>query len=177
MTRDSAEEKVVQIGRKKMALDHVVVEQLDAEDLEDKDVESILRHGAAALFNENAEDKDIRYDEASIDRLLDRSQIENTKSGTDNSAESQFSFARVWANDEEKLEDSLESSEEEAPPDPSLWEKIIKDRERVAAAEAAARAEALGRGRRARMVIKFGFLHDVEFKLTYLIGCRLQWWR
>jgi len=36
MTRASAEEKIVQIGRKKMALDHVVVEQLDAEDLEER---------------------------------------------------------------------------------------------------------------------------------------------
>jgi hypothetical protein len=160
MTRDSAEEKIVHIGRKKMALDHVVVEQLDAEDLEDKDIESILKHGAAALFNEDSEAKDIRYDDASIERLLDRSQMEKTKSGTDNSAESQFSFARVWANDEEKLEDSLESSEDEVPPDPSLWEKIIKDRERVAAEEAAAHAEALGRGRRARMVTNFAFLYS-----------------
>src|ERR1700749_4289840 len=47
MTRSSAEEKIVQMGRKKMALDHVVVEQLDAEDLEQQDVESILKHGAA----------------------------------------------------------------------------------------------------------------------------------
>jgi chromodomain-helicase-DNA-binding protein 4 len=152
MTRRSAEEKIVQIGRKKMALDHIVVDQLDAEDLEDKDVESILRHGAAALFNDDENDKDIRYDDASVELLLDRSQIENTKSGTDQSAESSFSFARVWANKEEKLEDSLESSEEETPPDPSLWEKIIKERERAAAEEAAARAVAFGRGKRARAV-------------------------
>jgi chromodomain-helicase-DNA-binding protein 4 len=152
MTRASAEEKIIQIGRKKMALDHIVVDQMDAEDMEDRDVESILRHGAAELFNDNGEGSDIRYDDASIEKLLDRNQIENPKAGLDDSAESQFSFARVWANDQEQLEDALESSEEEAPPDPGLWDKILKERERVAAAEAAAKAEAFGRGRRARVV-------------------------
>ena len=152
MTRDSVEEKIVQIGRKKMALDHVVVEQLDAEDLEEKDVASILRHGAAALFTDNSGEEEIKYDNASIEKLLDRSQIENTKAGEDNSAESQFSFARVWANDQVTLEDSLNASEEEQAPDPTVWDKIIKEREEAAAMEAAARAEAFGRGRRARMV-------------------------
>lgn len=155
MTRASAEEKIVQIGRKKMALDHVVVEQLDAEDLEEKDVESVLKHGAAELFKEDGNEQDIRYDSSSVDKLLDRSQIENTKIGGDDSAESQFSFARVWANDQGALEDSLNPSEDEEAPDPTVWDKILKDRERAAAAEAAARQEALGRGKRARMNVDY----------------------
>jgi chromodomain-helicase-DNA-binding protein 4 len=155
MTRDSAEEKIVQIGRKKMALDHVIVQQLDEEDLAEKDVESILRHGAAALFGDNDDSKDIKYDDLSVEKLLDRSQIEDTKTGTDQSAESQFSFARVWANEEAQLEETLPSSEDEAAPDPGFWEQIIKDRERAAADEAAAKAEALGRGKRARMTVDY----------------------
>lgn len=151
MTRASVEEKIVQYGRKKMALDHVVVEQMDAEDVDSKDIEGILRFGAAELFQDDGDNKDIHYDDASIEKLIDRSQIENTKSGADASAESQFSFARVWANDEEQLQDDLDSLEEIAP-DPTLWEKIIKDRERAAAAQAAQRAVVLGRGKRARMV-------------------------
>jgi len=46
MTRASAEEKIVQMGRKKMALDHVVVQELDAEDIEEKDVEPDVVAGA-----------------------------------------------------------------------------------------------------------------------------------
>ena len=80
MTRASAEEKMIQMGRKKMALDHVVVEQLDADDIEEKDMASILRHGAAELF-QDGDEHDIHYDDESIDKLLDRSQIENTKTG------------------------------------------------------------------------------------------------
>jgi chromodomain-helicase-DNA-binding protein 4 len=149
LTRATVEEKIVQIGRKKMALDHVVVEQLDAEEDEHQDVESILKYGAAELFKDDDE-HDIRYDDAAIDKLLDRSQIENTKHGADNSAESQFSFARVWANG--ALKDDLDVPEEEEAPDPGVWDKILKERQAAAAAEAIAKAEALGRGRRARGV-------------------------
>ncbi|ORY14692.1 PHD/FYVE-zinc-finger like domain-domain-containing protein [Clohesyomyces aquaticus] len=157
MTRGSVEEKITQMGRKKMALDHVVVEQLDADDLEDKDVESMLKHGAAELFKDDDGAHDIRYDEASIDKLLDRSQIENTKTSNDDPAESQFSFARVWANDQGALADTLDTAEEEeVAPDPGVWDKILKERQAVAAAEAQARAEALGRGKRARMAIDYG---------------------
>ncbi|KAF2274723.1 uncharacterized protein EI97DRAFT_434949 [Westerdykella ornata] len=160
MTRSSVEEKIVQIGRKKMALDHVVVEQLDAEDLEDKDLESILRHGAAELFQDDGADHDIRYDEASIEKLLDRSQIENTKTGADDSADSQFSFARVWANDQGALEDTLDTTDEVVAPDPGVWDKILKERQAAAAAEALARAEALGRGKRARMNVRYDTEQD-----------------
>ncbi|KAF2193813.1 hypothetical protein K469DRAFT_712645 [Zopfia rhizophila CBS 207.26] len=155
MTRTSVEEKIIQMGRKKMALDHVVVEQLDAEDIDDKDVESILKHGAAELFKDDNADQDIRFDDASIDKLLDRSQIENTKTSGDDSAESQFSFARVWANDQGALEDTLDAPEDEIAPDPGVWDKILKERQAAVAAEALARADALGRGKRARMTVDY----------------------
>lgn len=164
MTRHSAEEKIMQIGRKKMALDHVVVEQLDADEEGERDLESILRHGAAELFAESAEEQEFKYDNASVDKLLDRSHIENTKTGGDNSAESQFSFARVWANEQGTLEESIEATEEKAP-DPTVWDKILKERERAAAAEAAAREQALGRGKRIRGASTL----DLS-ELTILIG-------
>ena len=153
LTRASVEEKIVQMGRKKMALDHVVVEQLDADEDEEHDVESILKYGAAELFKDDAADHDIRYDDASIEKLLDRSTIENTRAAAgDDSAESQFSFARVWANDTGSLKDNLEIPEEETAPDPGVWDKILKERQALAAQEALARAHALGRGKRARGV-------------------------
>jgi superfamily II DNA or RNA helicase len=154
MTRASAEEKIMQVGRKKMALDQVVIGQLDDEDMEDKDMESILKHGMVELFNDAKADAEIRYDDGSIEKLLDRSQIENTKSGKDNTAESQFSFARVWENDAAVLQDSLNvSEEEESAPNKGLWEKILKDREKKAA-ERAAKQE-LGRGKRQRQAVTY----------------------
>ncbi|KAH7346025.1 hypothetical protein BKA66DRAFT_576699 [Pyrenochaeta sp. MPI-SDFR-AT-0127] len=154
-TRASVEEKIMQMGRKKMALDHVVVEQMDTDNIEDQDVESILRFGAAELFQDDGADNDIRYDDSSIDKLLDRSQIESTKTSSEDSAESQFSFARIWANDKGGLQDDFDEVEEEVAPDPGVWDKILKERRAAAAAEALARAEAMGRGRRAKANIDY----------------------
>ena len=154
MTRASAEERIVQIGRKKMALDHVLIERMDAEDDAGVDMESILRYGAAEILEGHTEE--IRYDESSIEKLLDRSQVEDTKAGDDNTAEAQFSFARVWANDAASMVDSLGSDDEaEKAPDPTRWAYILKERERAAAAEAATRQQVLGRGKRARKVGTF----------------------
>ena len=151
MTRGSAEEKIIQIGRKKMALDHVLIECMDAEDETGLDLESILRHGAQALFDDDTT-HDIQYDLESVEKLLDRSQAENTKTGDDASAESQFSFARIWANDSAALEDGDALKESETPANSTVWEKILQEREREAQQEAAARVQALGRGKRARRV-------------------------
>ncbi|GAB7345823.1 hypothetical protein MBLNU457_4080t2 [Dothideomycetes sp. NU457] len=153
VTRASAEEKMMQVGRKKMALDHVLIENMDAEDAEEKDLESILKYGASEIFDDDGE-KDVKYDEAQIDKLLDRSHIENTQAGDDKTAETQFSFARVWANNE--LEDTMQLAEaEDAAPDPSVWDKILRERERAAAAEAAKAEQTLGRGRRAKINVVY----------------------
>ncbi|KAK4503948.1 hypothetical protein PRZ48_004863 [Zasmidium cellare] len=150
VTRYSAEERIMQIGRKKLALDHVLIQEMNEDDADQNDLVSILRHGASELFEDNGE-MDITYDAPSVERLLDRSHMEDTKAGADKSAETQFSLARVWANDQGALEDSrMPDAPEESAPNPGVWEHILKERERVAAEEAAAKAEAFGRGRRAR---------------------------
>ncbi|KAL8951657.1 MAG: hypothetical protein Q9222_002385 [Ikaeria aurantiellina] len=154
-TRSTAEEKIMQIGKKKMALDHALIEQMGAEEDDYVDVESILRYGTEALFQDD-DANDIKYDSASVDRLLDRSQIENTDIAKDQSAESQFSFARVWANDKGMLEDGLDDESDAASlPDSSLWKKILEEREAEVAREAAEKAETLGRGKRQRQTVDY----------------------
>ncbi|KAI9727794.1 MAG: hypothetical protein M1834_007941 [Cirrosporium novae-zelandiae] len=155
MTRDSAEEKIMQIGKRKMALDHVLIEQMDADDEAGESLEAILKHGADALFDDDNR-SDIRYDSTSVDKLLDRSQFESTKTGDDNSAESQFSFARVWANEKTALEDNLADSESEnSQLAESVWEKILAERERAAEEEKRARMESFGRGKRRRRHVDY----------------------
>ena len=158
VTRDSAEERIMQMGRKKLALDHVLIQEMDADDADQNDLVSVLRHGANKIFDDE-NDEDIVYDGTSVDRLLDRSHIENTQIGVDKSAESQFSTARVWANDSAALTDTIgdeAAPQEQNAPDPGVWANILKERERVAAEEAAAKADAYGRGRRARTNIDYG---------------------
>ena len=157
MTRSSAEEKIMQIGKKKMALDHVLIEAMDKDDEAGIDLESILRHGAAALFDDDTEN-DIIYNEASVDKLLDRSQIESTKTSENQSAESQFSFARIWANDKATLEEGMQDSGDSdiQTPNPDLWDKILKERQKAFEEEAARKAEELGRGKRRRGNVDYG---------------------
>jgi chromodomain-helicase-DNA-binding protein 4 len=152
MTKDTAEEKIVQIGRKKMALDQALIESMGAEDDAGVDLESILKHGADALFNDD-DRNDILYDSASVEKLLDRTQVENTNTDDEKTAESQFSFARVWANDRGTLtEDIGDAVSEPSVPDSSVWDKILKQRAADAAAEAARNMQTFGRGKRARQV-------------------------
>ncbi|KAJ6443269.1 chromatin remodeling complex subunit (Chd3) [Purpureocillium lavendulum] len=157
MTKDTVEERIMQVGRKKMALDHALIESMDDDDLAGDDLESILKHGAQALFDENYETTAIHYDDASVDKLLDRSQMEQTKADEEGSAETQFTYARVWANEKQGFDDGLDTAEDEAPVpiNSSVWDKILAQREEEARLEAEANKELLGRGGRRRNAINY----------------------
>ncbi|KAK0728444.1 PHD/FYVE-zinc-finger like domain-containing protein [Lasiosphaeria miniovina] len=149
MTVDSAEEKILQIGRKKMALDHLLIETMEEKEGEVlHDVESVLKHGAAALFGEGEKKERINYDAAAIDKLLDRSMEEQTKLGDDKSAESAFALARVWAQDKAGLSEDLEESKQNH--NTSVWDEIIQQREEEARREKERELQTLGRGGRRR---------------------------
>ncbi|KAK4153914.1 PHD/FYVE-zinc-finger like domain-containing protein [Chaetomidium leptoderma] len=148
MTVDSAEEKILQIGRKKLALDHLLIETMDNEEEAPNDVESVLKHGAAALFGEGKKKDAITYDSAAVDKLLDRSMTEETKTNEDKSAESAFAFARIWANDEGALAEDMQETEQTM--NLGVWDQILQQRAEEAQREAERNMETLGRGGRRR---------------------------
>jgi chromodomain-helicase-DNA-binding protein 4 len=45
----------MQTGKKKLVLDHLIVQKMDDDDTGGDDVQSFLMYGAQALFNEDAE--------------------------------------------------------------------------------------------------------------------------
>ena len=51
-------ERIIQAGKKKLVLDHVIVQKMDDEE-GGTDVRSILTHGALALFDEAAASREI----------------------------------------------------------------------------------------------------------------------
>ncbi|KAF8420840.1 P-loop containing nucleoside triphosphate hydrolase protein [Tirmania nivea] len=156
MTRDTAEEKIMQLGKKKLSLDHLIIDRMGADEDEGVDVESILKFGAAALFSDEVEEKVIKYDTVSIETLLDRSQTEKTTpSDKEGSAESAFSFARVWENEKGSLVDGGFGTGEHEISE-STWDKILQEREAEAQRERdeKARREEFGRGRRKRAPIQ-----------------------
>lgn len=156
MTKGSVEEKIMQIGRKKMALDHALVESMDAKNEKNgevgEDLESILKHGAEALFNDGEKEK-IKYDAAAIEKLLDRAAIKPTLSANDEDGEAnkKFSFARVWQNDSGDMANELQVEENPEVP-MSVWDEILKQREDEAKRRAELNKEVLGRGGRRRQV-------------------------
>jgi hypothetical protein len=135
-----------QTSKKKMVLDHLIVESLDKDD-EKLDVEGILLHGLKAIFEDNGE-KDIKYDDADIEKLMDRSQLEEIV--PDQSANEpgigSFKTARVWANSTAKLEDLPDENNNALEVD--YWDKIIKERMSIAKAQRLAQQEEIGRGKR-----------------------------
>ncbi|KAJ5638067.1 hypothetical protein N7490_007946 [Penicillium lividum] len=164
-TRASVEEKIMEKGKKKLALDHVLIERMEDEE-DEEDLESILRHGAQALF-ENDDSADIHYDSESIDKLLDRSQAEKTaeknkdqdsKNGAAQANNPQFNFARVWQKDAGTLEEVIVS--EDTPVDETVWAKILNEREDHAREEAFRKAEDFGRGKRKRAQVNYQSVHD-----------------
>src|SRR5271170_7333442 len=87
-----------------MVLDHLIVESLDNNE-EKLDVELLLLHGLKALFEDTGE-KDIKYDDDDIERLLDRSHIEEIAQQTsEEGGLGSFKTARIWANSTAQLED------------------------------------------------------------------------
>lgn len=165
MTKDSAEEKIVQIGRRKMALDQAIIESMGDDDDAGVDVQTILQHGAMALF-EDDDRNDIKYDSASVDKLLDRSQVEQTNTSEEKTAESQFSFARIWANDTGTLNDDVGDPDERAgTPNEDVWNKILQEREEEARREEEAKQQQFGRGKRARQVVTLVFIS------SYILLC------
>lgn len=167
VTKNSVEEKIMQIGRKKMALDHALIESMEDKDITGNDLESVLKHGAETLFSTKETDR-ISYDEATIEKLLDRSQIVDGENG-DNSTENCFSFARVWEHEKGVLGDCVIDSLKDGEVDKTeqntdIWEKILQQREQDALAEAAQSQQLLGRGGRRRQAVTYTNVVDKKHK-------------
>ena len=78
VTRNTVEERVTQVAKKKMMLTHLVVQpgmNGNKANLSKKEIDDILRFGTEELFNQTDDDADeFVYDDAAIEALLDRSQ-------------------------------------------------------------------------------------------------------
>ncbi|KAF9995153.1 hypothetical protein BGZ79_011172 [Entomortierella chlamydospora] len=155
MTRNSAEERIVQIGKKKMILDHLIVERMEDDNLDPVDVESILKFGAKALFEEDSNtNEDLKYDDAALDALLDRSKIEHNWDENDNGETkvSGFGFAKVWTETKGLVDEDIPI---DAPPETEeegFWSTLLRDRLAMAYAQ---EEELLGRGARRKTVLSY----------------------
>jgi SNF2 family DNA or RNA helicase len=175
MTRNTVEggplsplmtEKIYQTSKKKMVLDHLIVENIDNSE-EKLDVESMLLHGLKSLFEDDG-GKDIKYDDNDIERLLDRNQIEETvkQKPEEEGGLGSFKTARIWANSTAQLEDLRDDNNDML--EVGYWDQIIQERMSLAEAQRLAQEEENGRGKRRasrkvflEMMLMVGGLHRV----------------
>ncbi|KAI0229757.1 hypothetical protein L0F63_003353 [Massospora cicadina] len=136
ISRNTVEERMLEIAKRKMVLDHLIVQRLGEAALDADDIRSIIRFGAKALFEEDGSAKEITYTDQEVEALLDRTAHANQPAPV---AEAEpFGFSRLWTAADPAVED-LEATDE-------FWSNLLKAR----LAERAP-TEQLGRGARKRV--------------------------
>ncbi|EIW64252.1 uncharacterized protein TRAVEDRAFT_158327 [Trametes versicolor FP-101664 SS1] len=127
MVKDSAEERIMQTGKKKLVLDHLIVQKMDDESGSKEDVQSILMFGAKALFEETEESaaREIHYSEHDIDNLIDKTEKEGDEVEPESGAGSLFAFAKVWSAEKDGLEDLADDVAENSE-EADSWAKALQ---------------------------------------------------
>ncbi|KIY63755.1 hypothetical protein CYLTODRAFT_425826 [Cylindrobasidium torrendii FP15055 ss-10] len=158
MVKQSAEERIVQIGKKKMVLDHLIVQKMDDEENGGEDVQSILTFGAQTLFQENSDENDIHYSEHDVDSLITKTEQDpGPEDEANKEGGGMFSFAKIWTADRDALEDVRD--EDQVDSWGQTLEKINAEHARIQAEEDAA----AGRGAKrkaARQIMYNDLAHD-----------------
>ncbi|KAF5461360.1 hypothetical protein F2P56_017465 [Juglans regia] len=163
VTRGTIEERMMQMTKKKMVLEHLVVGRLKAQNINQEELDDIIRYGSKELFadenDEAGKSRQIHYDDAAIDRLLDREHAGDEDATLDDEEEDGFLKAFKVANFE--YIDEAEAVPEEEAQKPtvdnktttsnsersSYWEELLRDRYEVHKIE---EFNTLGKGKRSR---------------------------
>ncbi|KAI9296429.1 hypothetical protein K502DRAFT_272827, partial [Neoconidiobolus thromboides FSU 785] len=100
VTRGSIEERLLEIAKNKMVLEHLIIDRMGNIELKNTDLENIIRFGAKALFDESKPLAEIFYTNDQLNKLLERNVTEEEVDG-EKKVESQgaFAFAKIWEND------------------------------------------------------------------------------
>ncbi|KAJ7102108.1 SNF2 family DNA-dependent ATPase [Mycena belliarum] len=169
MVKDSAEERIVQVGKKKLVLDHLIVQKMDDDDDAGDNVQSILTFGAKALFEADAGARDIIYTDTDIDNLIDKTEQEAEPEQTNEDGALSFSFAKIWAAGKDSLEEVVEE-EDQGDSWAQTLQKINEEREHTRAHEIALS----GRGARRRAAAQKQNAYLVDDSPTKASGSRPQ---
>ncbi|KAL7423071.1 hypothetical protein Q5752_002370 [Cryptotrichosporon argae] len=159
MTENSVEEQIINKGKKKMVLDHLVVQQM-GKDTEEGEIDNLLLHGVEALNRPDSETTVRNYTSRDIDDLIDSAEqqadaeakalAEREKAAEagdgDGSAEPKntesmnFSFAKVWESRKGGLQDVPDDEpEQDAEAQENAWQRMLGEAEREREAERARR--------------------------------------
>ena len=155
VTRNSVEERVTQVAKRKMMLTHLVVRPGmggKSANFSKQELDDILRFGTEELFKEEEgkEDEAIHYDDKAVAELLDRSKegIEQ-KENWANEYLSSFKVASYQTKEGETEEEAdTEIIKQEAEnTDPAYWIKLLRHHYEQQQEDI---ARTLGKGKRVR---------------------------
>uniref|UniRef100_A0A673H7G6 Chromodomain-helicase-DNA-binding protein 3-like n=1 Tax=Sinocyclocheilus rhinocerous TaxID=307959 RepID=A0A673H7G6_9TELE len=168
VTRASVEERITQVAKRKMMLTHLVVRPglgSKAGSMSKQELDDILKFGTEELFKDEIEgdNKDddssiIHYDNAAIERLLDRSQDATDDSDMQNMNEylSSFKVAQYNVREDDKVggieEIEREIIKQEENVDPDYWEKLLRHHYEQQQEDL---ARNLGKGKRVRKQVNY----------------------
>jgi len=118
VNRGTIDERMMQMTKKKMILEHLVVGRLKTQaGLNQEELDDILRYGAQELFADSNDEavraRQIHYDDAAIERLLDRAQVASEDALADEEEENGFLKAFKVANFEYVDEEEAEAARAE----------------------------------------------------------------
>ncbi|KAL9230296.1 hypothetical protein vseg_005669 [Gypsophila vaccaria] len=164
VTRGTIEERMIEMTKKKMVLEHLVVGKLKTQNINQEELDDIIRYGSKELFGDETEEakaRQIHYDETAIDKLLDRDRAGDEDNTMDEVDDSEFLKAFKVANFEfvdetaaaveeaqkaaAEVKSNVKSSERN-----TYWEDLLRDKYEVHKVE---ELNSLGKGKRSRKQI------------------------
>ncbi|CAE6457352.1 unnamed protein product [Rhizoctonia solani] len=150
MGKNTPEEKIFMMGKKKLVLDHLIVQKLGDED-EVEDIQGILMFGAKALFENPGESaSDIKYTEKDVEELIIRAETEKIEEKQSEGSGMKFDFAQVWNRQGANTE---VGANQDTGADDDFWAGVIK---RAEEEKEKKRAQVLmGRGARKRAIANY----------------------
>ncbi|XP_048729194.2 chromodomain-helicase-DNA-binding protein 5-like isoform X3 [Ostrea edulis] len=162
VTRNSVEERITQVAKKKMMLTHLVVRPglgNKGGAMSKQELDDILKFGTEELFKDIAERKEeeearIVYDDEALDKLLDRTQAGQVeREMAMNEYFSSFKVATYAFKEEEEEEPETEVLKQEAEhADPAYWEKLLRHHYEQQQEDM---SRTLGKGKRIRKQVNY----------------------
>ncbi|XP_047505475.1 chromodomain-helicase-DNA-binding protein Mi-2 homolog isoform X1 [Pieris napi] len=159
VTRNSVEERVTQVAKRKMMLTHLVVRPGmggKGANFTKQELDDILRFGTEELFKEEeGKEEAIHYDDRAVGELLDRSKegIEQKESWA-NEYLSSFkvaSYSTKEGDNEEEVDTEIIKQEAENT-DPAYWIKLLRHHYEQHQED---QARTLGKGKRVRKQVNY----------------------
>lgn len=130
VSRGSVEERIIQIAKSKLILDHLVVSKMNGKGevaLKAGELEDILKFGAKEIFEEKGENSEIQYDEELIEKLLDRSQVSTEKTEFQNEYLQSFKVASYVTSSLETENTMMEENNQSVIKPSFDWESLLKE--------------------------------------------------